>query len=174
MEMDVDGPLVAPSLETLRLYCRRVAGAVGLLAVRIFSRPDAQDFAVLLGEALQLTNILRDVAEDAAEGRLYLPAEMLDQATILSRDPAKVAAHPGLPRACALLAALAEERFAAAEAELVRIGRAGLWPAVVMMATYRALLSRLVRHRWKPGTPPPRLGSAMRLWIALKTAAAGP
>lgn len=174
MEMDVDGPLVAPSMERLRLYCRRVAGAVGMLAVRVFGRPDADRFAELLGEALQLTNILRDVAEDAAQGRLYLPREVLEGATILAREPAAVAAHPGLGRACAALAALAADRFDAAEAELARIGRAGLWPAVVMMATYRALLARLVRHGWKAGRRPPRLGSATRLWIALRTAVAGP
>mgnify|MGYP000868632852 FL=1 len=174
MEMDVDGPIVAPRVETLRLYCRRVAGAVGMLAVRVFGRPDAECFAEILGEALQLTNILRDVAEDAEQGRLYLPAEALERATILTREPAAVVAHPGLGRACAVVAELAAERFDAAEAELARIGRAGLWPAAVMMGTYRALLARLVRHGWKAGRPPPRLGSALQLWIALRAAVAGP
>lgn len=171
MEMDVDGPLVAPPLDVLRLYCRRVAGAVGLLAVRIFGRPDAATLAITLGEALQLTNILRDVAEDAAGGRLYLPAEALAEAVILARDPAAVVAHPGLPRACAAVAGMAEQRFREAEGELATIGRRGLRPAIAMMAIYRAQLRLLVRHGWKAG-PVPRIGRATRLWLAIKTAAA--
>lgn len=171
MEMDVEGPPVAPSMEVLRLYCRRVAGAVGLLAVNVFGRPDARDFAVILGEALQLTNILRDVREDAAVGRLYLPAEVLDEAHILARQPQAVLTHPGLGRACSLLARLAERRFIEAEEELARIGRHGLWPAAVMMATYRAQLALLARHGWRAGVAP-RVGAIRRLFIALKTAVA--
>ena len=66
------GAALAPERETLRLYCRRVAGAVGLLAIRVFDRadPDTESFALALGEALQLTNILRDLEEDADIGRL--------------------------------------------------------------------------------------------------------
>lgn len=171
MEMDVDGPLIAPSMEILRLYCRRVAGAVGMLAVRVFGRPDAEDFAILLGEALQLTNILRDVREDAAEGRLYLPSEALEAAAILTRDPAAIMAHPGLPRACRILAEIAQRRFAEAEAELIRIGPKGLWPAKAMMGIYHAQLDRLVAHGWKLGKPP-RISRPRRLWIALKCAVA--
>lgn len=172
MEMDVDGPLTAPSMDELALYCRRVAGAVGLLAVRVFDRPDADRLAVLLGEALQLTNILRDVAEDAELGRLYLPAEILAEAGIAARDPGGVLGHPALPAACAALARIAERRYAEAEAELARIGRAGLWPAVAMMATYRVQLARLVRAGWRHPEAPPRLGRLLRLWIALRAAAA--
>ncbi|MGE5546373.1 MAG: squalene/phytoene synthase family protein [Solirubrobacterales bacterium] len=172
MEADVAAPPMAPSMDELRLYCRRVAGSVGLLAVHVFERPDARDFALSLGEAMQFTNILRDVAEDAALGRLYLPAELLEQAVILARDPQAVLAHAGLPRACARLAALAEERFGDAEAELRRIGRKRLWPAVAMMATYRTQLAWLVRHGWRG--PAPRVGRFTRLWIALKAAATQP
>lgn len=80
MEMDADGPIVAPTLDRLFAYTRRVAGAVGLLSMPVFGAPkgEASDrFALALGDALQLTNILRDVAEDARIGRLYLPAELL-------------------------------------------------------------------------------------------------
>ncbi len=82
MEMDAEGPIVAPSLEQLFAYTRRVAGAVGLLSMPAFGAPKgaASDrFALALGDALQLTNILRDVAEDAAVGRVYLPAELLEK-----------------------------------------------------------------------------------------------
>jgi phytoene synthase len=168
MEMDVDGPVVAPSLDRLRLYCRRVAGAVGMLAVRIFGRSEAETLAVALGEALQFTNILRDVAEDAGLGRLYLPAELLSEAGIADHRPATVVRHPALPRVCDALATMAEGRFGEAEAEITRLGRRGLWPAMVMAATYRAQLSRLRAHGWHPG-PPPRVGRLEKLAIALRT-----
>jgi len=174
MEMDVNGPLTAPRLAELRLYCRRVAGAVGLLAVRIFGRPEAEALAIALGEALQLTNILRDVAEDAALGRLYLPAEALHAAGMAAHTPRAVLTHPALPRACAMVAELAEEEYAKAEAELARLGRRRLFPALVMMATYRLLLTRLMRAKWRYPEHPPRIGRLMRLAIALKVAAAGP
>lgn len=170
MEMDVNAPLTAPPMATLVLYCRRVAGAVGMLAVRVFERADAERFAALLGEALQLTNILRDVAEDADLGRLYLPAEILAKAGITATGPKGIVSHPALPAACAALAVIAERRYAEAEAELARIGRAGLWPAIAMMATYRVQLARLVRAGWRHPDAPPRLSRALRLWIALRAA----
>lgn len=171
MAMDVDGPVVAPRLAELRLYCRRVAGTVGMLAVRIFGRPDAESLAVPLGEALQMTNILRDVAEDARLGRLYLPAEALHAAGIAIHTPKAVLTHPALPAACALLADLAEENFRVAEADLARLGGRGLFPARVIMATYRRQLDRLRRAGWRHPARPPRLGRAERLWIAVKVAA---
>ncbi|MBC7952661.1 MAG: presqualene diphosphate synthase HpnD [Rhodospirillaceae bacterium] len=173
MEMDVNGPLTAPSLAELRLYCRRVAGSVGMLAVRIFGRPDADELAVVLGEALQLTNILRDVAEDAGLGRLYLPAEALHAAGMHFLTPRAVLTHPALPAACAMVAEMAEDDFRAAEAQLARLGRHALLPARVMMATYRRQLARLVRNNWRHPETPPRLGRFTRLWIALTVAAAG-
>jgi len=96
MEMDADGPIVAPSMQKLMSYTRRVAGAVGRLSMPVFGAPkgEASDrFALALGDALQLTNILRDVAEDAAIGRLYLPRELLEK----HGAPMTPAALSGLP-----------------------------------------------------------------------------
>jgi squalene synthase HpnD len=146
METDLSGPVVAPDLATLELYCTRVAGAVGRLLVRIFAddrRPDDDRFALVLGEALQLTNILRDVAEDAAVGRLYLPAEILTAAGIPSLSPGEVLRRPELPRACALLAERAEARYAEADALATLVGRRRMWPAVAMMSVYRRLLTMM-------------------------------
>lgn len=167
METDVNVPLTAPSYQDLHLYCRQVAGTVGILATHILGRPDAETFALALAEALQLTNILRDVAEDARLGRLYLPRECLEQASIVTHGPRAVLTHPALPQACLALSRIAEEKFTEAEAELNRIGHRNLWPAMAMMAIYRALLRRLPRRDWT--TPPPRLGHWHRLWIALKS-----
>lgn len=174
MERDILAPLVAPSLAELQGYCRQVAGTVGLMAVTILGRFDAESFALLTAEALQLTNILRDLDEDAANGRLYLPAEFLAQAGIPAGGPLGVLTHPRRDQACEALAGLARQRFAEAEAELARIGRQKLWPAATMLATYRAVLDRLARHGWRRPHPRPRLPMAAKLWIALRTALVGP
>jgi presqualene diphosphate synthase len=99
MEMDARGDIRAPDLATLDLYCARVASAVGHLSVHIFgdSSDAAHAVADSLGRALQLTNILRDLAEDAARQRLYLPREILDRHGIRRDEPAAVLRHPALP-----------------------------------------------------------------------------
>src|SRR5262249_61537983 len=96
------GDIGAPSLAELDLYCDRVASAVGRLSVRAFGvAPEAADrVAHSLGRALQLTNILRDLAEDGARGRLYLPRELLQAAGISATDPGAVLKHPALARGC--------------------------------------------------------------------------
>ncbi len=92
MEMDVEEDIQAPDLATLDLYCDRVASAVGRLSVKVFGlpQPDGHLLAHHLGRALQLTNILRDLDEDAAIGRLYLPREDLSAAGIDVREPRAV------------------------------------------------------------------------------------
>ena len=87
--MDARADIQGPSLKELELYCDRVACAVGRLCVRIFGMndTDGKSLAHHLGRALQLTNILRDIDEDAAVGRLYLPHEALALANIETTDP---------------------------------------------------------------------------------------
>ena len=89
MDMDVAEDIVAPDLRTLDLYCDRVASAVGRLSIKVFGMEEGPGFALAhhLGRALQLTNILRDIDEDAAIGRLYLPREYLIAAGVTSTDP---------------------------------------------------------------------------------------
>ena len=92
MEMDAGEIFHGPSMATLTLYCERVAGAVGMLSVRVFGEPGeaGERLAWSLGQALQLTNILRDLKEDAERGRLYLPDELLATHGIAAREPAAV------------------------------------------------------------------------------------
>ncbi|SMH60051.1 presqualene diphosphate synthase HpnD [Azospirillum agricola] len=167
---DAGGGLRAPGLPTLRLYCRRVAGAVGMLAIRVFDRADpaTEAFALALGEALQLTNILRDLAEDAALGRLYLPRELLDAAGIGTDVPDEALAHPGLPHACEALAELAETRFAEARAAIAGTARGSLWAAVAMMVLYHRLLRRLRARGWSDPAVRVRLGRRESAWVALR------
>jgi len=170
MAMDVGPGLRAPELATLRVYCRRVAGAVGLLAIRVFDRADPANeaFALALGEALQLTNILRDLTEDAALGRMYLPHELLLAAGIGVSAPDMVLAHPGLPQACEALADLAETRFA--EARRAIAGKPGgpLWAATAMMVLYHRLLRRLRARGWSDPARRVRVGRRESAWVALR------
>ena len=173
VEMDARETMRAPAMEVLELYCSRVAGAVGLLSVRVFGcrDPRADSFALAVGHALQLTNILRDIAEDASLGRLYLPREELDAAGIFDRSPQAVVAHAALPQACAALAGAARRRYAEARALLADMApgdRAALRPAVIMMAVYGRLLDRLVRGGWRRLEPPVRVPRAEKMWIVLR------
>ena len=145
MEMDAEGPMIAPPLAELELYCSRVASAVGQLSVRAFGalEAEAETVAFELGQALQLTNILRDLGEDAARARLYLPREYLERHGVPVESAAAALAHAGLADACRELAELARTRFGNAEAALARCARAPMRPAIAMMHVYRRILGRL-------------------------------
>jgi presqualene diphosphate synthase len=169
MQMDAQTVIVAPDLETLDLYCDRVAAAVGRLSVCAFgdTSPAAFRVAHSLGRALQLTNILRDLAEDADRGRLYLPREWLD-ADGVPLDPQAALANPGLPKVCARVAALAHRHFEDADRAMAECDKAAMKPARLMGATYAAILSRLEQSGWR--TPRIRVSLAkwQKLWIALR------
>lgn len=167
MESDVNRPLTAPEPDELDEYCRQVAGTIGILTIHILGRPDARAFALSLARALQMTNILRDVAEDAGRGRLYLPRDCLERAGILTHGPQAVLSHPALGRACQDLANQTRAAFAQADEALRQCGRRRLWPALAMMAIYRAQLARLCGpHDWR--RPPARLPRWRRALIALR------
>jgi presqualene diphosphate synthase len=169
MQMDAEVVIVAPDLATLDLYCDRVAGAVGRLSVRAFgdSSAAADQVAHSLGRALQLTNILRDVREDAERGRLYLPREWLDEAAV-PRDPHAALSAPGLSRVCARVAALAHDHFRAAREAMARCDAKAMKPARLMGATYAAILARLERRGWSRPDERVSLPAWQKLWLALR------
>ncbi len=170
MEMDAAQDIRAPDLATLDLYCARVASAVGHLSVHVFgdASPDAHAVADALGRALQLTNILRDLDEDATRGRLYLPREILDRHGIRSAEPLEVLRHPALPAACRDLAAIACGHFADANRAMARCSRRAMRPAAVMAAFYRALLDALLRSGWRDPGKRVSLSKAQKLWLVLR------
>ena len=170
MEMDAAQNIRAPDLATLDLYCSRVASAVGHLSVHIFGDPSAEAHAVAdsLGRALQLTNILRDLDEDAQLGRLYLPCEMLDRHGIRGAVPSEVLRHPALPAACRDLAAVAEQHFAEADRRMAGCSRRAMRPAALMGAFYRAMLDALLRSGWRDPTRRISLTKAQKLWLVLR------
>lgn len=169
MQMDAEAAIVAPPFTTLDLYCDRVAAAVGRLSVRAFGDASAAADAVAnaLGRALQLTNILRDLQEDAERGRLYLAREWLDEAAV-PHDPMCALASPGLPRACDLAAAMAHAWFRAARAAMRECDQRAMKPARLMGATYAALLTRLERRGWRDPQERVSLPAWQKLWLALR------
>ncbi len=172
MEMDVPQDIRAPDLATLDLYCDRVASAVGRLSVRVFGleRDDGILLAHHLGRALQLTNILRDIDEDASIGRLYLPLEGLRHAGITSTDPLKVIADPALPKVCAPLVERARAHFEKADEVMGRSPRRVVRAPRIMSKYYRAILELLVARGFATPRMPVRLNKMARIAILLRYA----
>lgn len=150
MEMDARGDIRAPDWATLDLYCDRVASAVGRLSVKIFGVEDQAGIALAhhLGRALQLTNILRDLDEDADMGRLYLPSDALLDADITDHTIDRVMDHPNLDAACLWVAHKARAHFIQAEAIMAREPRAGVRSPRVMASVYRGILEKLMARGW--------------------------
>ncbi len=157
MRMDADR-IVAPDDATFERYVRRVAGAVGILAMRVFGAwrgEPSRRFALALARGVQITNVLRDVDEDAGMGRLYLPGSVLDPADI-PHDPGVAAAHPRLPEARAALGLRARASFLDAAGLVPAHPRAAIVPALMMMGPYERLLRAMEADWSRP--PPPRSG----------------
>jgi phytoene synthase len=146
MNMDVETDIQAPDLETLDLYCDRVASAVGRLSVNIFGVPRelGPGLAHHLGRAFQLTNILRDIDEDATIDRLYLPREALQAAGIEQTSPRDVVAQPMLAQACAPVVERATAHFDAAYRIMAQCPRASLKAPRIMGIVYRDILNKLI------------------------------
>jgi phytoene synthase len=172
MEMDVPKDIRAPDLATLDLYCDRVASAVGRLSVRVFGLPH-QDGLLLahhLGRALQLTNILRDIDEDAAIGRLYLPREELQNAGISSTDPLHVVSNPALPKVCPRLVERARAHFEKADEIMGRNPRRIVRAPRIMSKYYRTILELLVERGFANPRKPVRLNKMAKIGIVLRYA----
>ena len=197
MEMDADGPIVAPPTETLLAYTRRVAGAVGLLSMPVFGAPKgaASDrFALALGDALQITNILRDVAEDAKIGRLYLPAEILEKhgapttadavGRVLTRpasirgsiagDDCAGGSRSALQGVAHDLAQIARAKFNDARDALSSLDWRTVRPALLMMGAYEAYLRKMTARGWERLGEPISLSKAEKLLIAARYGFAPP
>ncbi len=184
MEMDAETVIVAPTLDELKLYCRRVAGAVGLLSVRAFGawRPDMSvtemrdldRYALRQGEALQLTNILRDLDEDARRGRLYMPKEYLQQAAILDlaqKDPLAAVNDPRMKIAVEMLGKHARHRYQQVDAYLSQcddITLRGLRPARIMLGVYDTILQAMEQRGWDKIAQPISLSKGQKILGALR------
>ena len=170
MDMDVAADIRAPDLKTLDLFCDRVASAVGRLSTRVFGMDDKPglELAYQLGRALQLTNILRDIDEDAEIGRLYLPRDFLAQAGIETTDPLEAIGDPRVDAACRQLAARAQDHFAAAERVLRARPRGRLLAPRLMAAVYQAMLRDMLVEGWAPPRRRVRIGKFRLLGLVAR------
>jgi presqualene diphosphate synthase len=172
MEMDVPQDIRAPDMATLDLYCDRVASAVGRLSVRVFGLPENDGILLAhhLGRALQLTNILRDIDEDASLGRLYLPREGLLHAGITSDDPVKVSAERSLPKVCLPLVERAKSHFEQADEIMNRNSRRVVRAPRIMSKYYRAILELLIARGFATPREPVRVNKMAKIAILLRYA----
>ena len=172
MAMDVPADIRAPDAKTLDLYCDRVASAVGRLSVRVFGlgEEDGILLAHHLARALQLTNILRDIDEDAGLGRLYLKRENLNSAGIMSNDPLTVASDPRLPRACEGILKQARDHFAKSNDIMARNPRRIVRAPKIMSEYYHAILEKLVERGFALPRKPVKLSKAAKIFILIRYA----
>jgi phytoene synthase len=170
MAMDVERDIQAPDFATFDLYCDRVASAVGRLSVRVFGLGEEDGLALAehLGRALQTTNILRDLDEDAGLNRLYLPREFLADADIPAGPPSEVLGHPKLPTVCTQLAALARDRFAKADAIMDAYPKRVVRTPRVMSEAYKSILAALETRGWTAPRVPVKLNKARLAAIVVR------
>ncbi|HTC82893.1 MAG TPA: presqualene diphosphate synthase HpnD [Rhizomicrobium sp.] len=153
MDMDVAEDIVAPDLATLDLYCDRVASAVGRLSIKVFGMEEGPGFELAhhLGRALQLTNILRDIDEDAAIGRLYLPREYLEEMDCCRQmDPSAIIARPQIDAVCRRVAKLAHHHYDAAGRVLASKPKGRIKTPRLMGAVYSDILSATEAQGFAP------------------------
>ena len=150
VEMDLVG-VRYETFEALRTYCYRVASAVGLVSIEIFGyrNPACREYAIQLGYALQITNIIRDVGKDLAQGRIYLPREDMARFDYSEADLRQRKQNEPFVRLMEFEAARAEEFFANAARLLPREDRRSMKAAEIMACVYRALLARMKSDRFQ-------------------------
>lgn len=151
MEIDAAGQVRMHDIDGLLDYCRKVAGAVGMLSIPVFGMPRGPGprIAVALGNALQLTNILRDIQADADRNRLYMPTDTLEKHGVEEDSASLAIAHPAFAGACRELSGIARGYYREAEWLLKGFERAVKRPPVIMMHTYRETLKLLDRRGWE-------------------------
>ena len=152
----------------LQLYCYRVASVVGLLAAEIFGYQDRQTlkYAHDLGLAFQLTNIIRDVGEDARRGRIYLPIEDLQRFNVPAKDILEARHSDAFRELMAFQAERAERFYDQAFAQLPDIDRKTQRPGLVMAAIYRTLLREIARDGFMVLDRRTSLTPLRKVWLA--------
>jgi phytoene synthase len=150
VQMDSCFEMRAPSHAQLDLYCEQTAVAIGRIALRILGVPaaDGEPVAAAMGRGIQLTRILRDLTQDAAARRLYLPPELLHAHRIFATIPSYVLAQPALPQVCETLAQNAAAHFAEGERAINTHRHWAMLAAKAMLVSYRALLEALLLRGW--------------------------
>ena len=170
MEMDLQQTRY-PDFKALSLYCYRVASVVGLLAAEIFGYTDrqTQKYAHDLGMAFQLTNIIRDVGEDARRGRIYLPIDELKRFDVPLSDILDSRYTENFRHLMEFQIERAEQYYVQAMAQLPSVDRKSQRPGLVMAAIYRTVLEEIKRDNCRVLTHRTSLTPLRKLWIAWRT-----
>ncbi len=170
MEMDLDQPRY-PDFKSLQLYCYRVASVVGLLSVEIFGYSDRQTlkYAHDLGIAFQLTNIIRDVGEDARRNRIYLPMDEMQQYNVTAADILNAKESVNFQKLMAFQIERSERYYQQALAALPAADRKNQRTGLIMAAIYRATLDEIVSSGCHVLTERISLTPLRKLWLAWTT-----
>jgi phytoene synthase len=170
MEMDIDNGRY-PDFRALHLYCYRVASIVGLLAAEIFGYTDRRTlkYAHDLGLAFQLTNIIRDVGEDARRGRIYLPQDDLARFGVTETDILQARDSANFQRLMAFQIERAQATYDQALAQLPAADRKAQRAGLVMAAIYRTLLKEIARDGCQVLHQRTSLTPLRKVWLAGKT-----
>jgi 15-cis-phytoene synthase len=170
MQMDLDYNAY-PDFDALKVYCHRVAGVVGMLSARIFGFEDPRtlDYAADLGVAFQLTNIIRDVGEDARRDRVYLPVHELAEFGVTTDDIVHARETEAFEELMAFQARRAESWYEQAFSKLPPVDRKAQRPGIVMAAIYRTLLEEIRSDGCRVLTQRTSLTPIRKLWIAWRT-----
>ena len=170
MEMDLQYNRY-PDFPTLQTYCYRVAGVVGLMAAGIFGyrEPATRQYAELLGTAFQLTNIIRDVGEDARRNRIYLPLDELERFGVSAGDIARLQETEGFRPLMAFQIERAREYYRRAFAALPQSDRKAQRAGLVMAAIYRTTLDEIEAGGCRVLSGRTSLTPIRKLWIAWRT-----
>ena len=169
MEMDLDKSRYA-NFDELYIYCYRAAGAVGLLVARIFGYrdPHTEEYAEAMGIALQLTNILRDVGEDMARGRIYIPQDEIARFGLSESSLTDPEQQTKLIALLEFQGARAEEYYRKAVASLPAIDRGAQLSGLVMGAIYHTLLKQISAEAYPVLSRKVRLSTAKKLLATLR------
>lgn len=170
MEMDLNQTRYL-DYPALKRYCWHVAGVVGILSASIFgaTRPETLDYAERLGLAFQLTNIIRDVGEDARKGRIYLPISELQQFQVTAADILNARHSDNFEQLMAFQTERAKKAYEEAYALLPKEDRRAQRPGLIMASIYRTLLTEIEADRFHVLEHRISLTPIRKLWLAWKT-----
>lgn len=170
---NINNPLQAPSLKQLSGYCRGVGGMTGSLSLRIFGCSDEKvikELSTSLGSALQITNILRNIKEDAQNDRLYIPYELLEKANITTTDPKSVVVDKNLAIARQELAVIATKDYEKVYSILNNnLDKRTARPILLITCLYKHYFDLMEKRGWEIISPKPYVSKWCKLGILIRT-----
>ncbi len=172
METDAVEKVTIGDMDELNIYMDGVASAVGKISNKIFGLKGshADSLAVNLGRALQITNILRDIAEDASLGRTYIPQSVLKKYSVQKTEADEILKDENFPKALDFMATLAQEYYQKANSNLMKLPRGPARPPRIMKAVYERVLEKMINKGLRYPYAPIRISKIEKIFIAARSA----